>query len=34
MLEHSGFGEVSIHGDYTTAPANADHEALVFVARK
>jgi hypothetical protein len=34
MLEHAGFGEIQIHGDYTDEPATADHMVLVFIARK
>lgn len=34
MLEHAGFGEIRILGDYSDEPATADHKALVFVARK
>jgi SAM-dependent methyltransferase len=34
MLERAGFGEIVIQGDYSDAPATADHEVLVFLARK
>lgn len=34
MLETAGFDEVIITGDYTDAPATADHLALVFIAKK
>jgi len=32
MLEHAGFGEIKIQGDYSDEPATADHEVLIFVA--
>ena len=34
MLEHAGFGETQIRGDYGDEPATADHNYLVFLARK
>jgi SAM-dependent methyltransferase len=34
MLERAGFSEVRIFGDYRDEPATADHENLVFVAKK
>jgi SAM-dependent methyltransferase len=34
MLEHAGFGELHICGNYTDEPATADHNVLVFLARK
>lgn len=34
MLERAGFGEIRILGDYSDEPATADHNILVFVARK
>jgi hypothetical protein len=34
MLEHAGFGEIWIRGDYSDEPATADHNVLVFAARK
>jgi SAM-dependent methyltransferase len=34
MLERAGFGEIQIYGDHSDEPATADHEYLVFVARK
>lgn len=34
MLEHAGFGDVRVHGAYTEDEATADHDFLVFVARK
>jgi hypothetical protein len=34
MLEQAGFSEIQIVGDYSNEPATADHEVLVFVARK
>jgi SAM-dependent methyltransferase len=33
MLEHAGFGEVEVHGEYTSEPPTADHQFLVYVAR-
>ena len=34
MLQHASFAEMDIHGDYSDEPATADHEVLVFLARK
>lgn len=34
VLECAGFGDVEIRGGYTDEPATADHETLVFIARK
>jgi SAM-dependent methyltransferase len=34
MLEEAGFGDITITGDHSDEPANADHEVLIFVARK
>lgn len=34
ILERAGFGDIRITGDFTDEPATADHEELVFVARK
>ena len=34
MLEQTGFGDVSVYGDYTETEATAEHGILVFVARK
>ena len=34
LLAQAGFGEVSVHGGYTDAPATAEDTTLVFVARK
>jgi len=34
MLERAGFNETQIYGDYSDEPATADHEALIFLARK
>jgi SAM-dependent methyltransferase len=34
MLEQAGFGDVTVHGDYTEAAASAEHGILVFIARK
>ena len=34
MLNHAGFGELKIRGDYSDEPATADNKYLVFVARK
>lgn len=34
MLQKAGFNEIRVNGDYSDEPATADHENLVFVARK
>jgi SAM-dependent methyltransferase len=34
MLERAGFTDITLTGDYRDEPATADHEALVFIARK
>jgi SAM-dependent methyltransferase len=34
MLERAGFGEIELYGDFTDEPATADHENLIFVAKK
>ena len=34
MLEHVGFGDVVVEGDYTETVAAAEHGVLVFLARK
>ena len=34
MLEHVGFGDIVVQGDYTETEAAADHGVLVFLARK
>lgn len=34
MLEQAGFSNIRIVGDYSEAPATADHKSLIFVARK
>jgi SAM-dependent methyltransferase len=34
MLEHAGFGDVTVHGEHTERPPTADDGFLVFVARK
>jgi SAM-dependent methyltransferase len=34
MLEEAGFEIEAIHGDYTQAEATAEHDVLVFIARK
>ena len=34
MMERAGFDDITITGDYYDEPATADHETLVFVARK
>jgi hypothetical protein len=34
VLEHAGFGDIRIFGDFSDEPATADHGELVFVARK
>jgi len=34
MLEHAGFNDIQILGDYSEEPATADHTNLIFVAKK
>ena len=34
MLERAGFADVDVRGDYTDEPATADHEFLVYLARR
>ena len=34
MLKCAGFGEITVHGDYTDELATADHEELIFTAIK
>jgi ubiquinone/menaquinone biosynthesis C-methylase UbiE len=34
MLERAGFADVDVRGDYTDEPATADHEFLVYIARR
>jgi SAM-dependent methyltransferase len=34
MLQHAGFDDVNVQGDFTEAEANPDHGDLVFIARK
>lgn len=34
MLERAGFADVDVRGDHTDEPATAEHEFLVFVARR
>ncbi len=34
MLAQSGFAEIEVYGDFTEAPATAEHGILVFTARK
>lgn len=34
MLEHAGFRDVAVRGDYTDEEATGDHDFLVFIARK
>jgi len=34
MLEHAGFRDIQIFGDFSDEPATADHKDLIFVARK
>ncbi len=34
MLEQTGFGDVTVYGDYTETEATAEHGILVFIARK
>jgi SAM-dependent methyltransferase len=34
MLERAGFGDIDVRGDHTDEPATADHEFLVYIARR
>ncbi len=34
MLEHVGYGDIDVQGDYTETEAAAEHGVLVFLARK
>ncbi len=34
MLEHAGFREIQLFGDFSDEPAMADHKELIFIARK
>lgn len=34
MLERAGFNEIRVTGDYRDEPATADHDNLIFIARK
>jgi hypothetical protein len=34
MLEIAAFEDIRIYGDFSDAPANADHKNLVFIATK
>ena len=34
MLEHAGFNDIQIFGDFSDKPATADHHDLIFVVRK
>ena len=34
MLEHAGFRDIQIFGDFSDEPATADHHDLIFVVRK
>jgi SAM-dependent methyltransferase len=34
MLEKAGFSDIQVRGDYSAEPATADHDALIFIARK
>ncbi|MBI3743975.1 MAG: class I SAM-dependent methyltransferase [Chloroflexi bacterium] len=34
MLEQAGFGDVTVYGGYTDAPATAEHQMVVCIARK
>ena len=34
MLDHAGYTDVDVRGDYTDEPATADHEFLVYTARR
>jgi hypothetical protein len=33
MLEHAGFRDIEVHGDYTSEPPTADHQFLVYCAQ-
>lgn len=34
LLEHAGFVDVTVRGDYTDEEASADHQFLVFTAKR
>lgn len=34
MLDRAGFADVDVRGDYSDEPATADHEFLVYIARR
>ena len=34
MLEHGGFGDIQVFGDFSDEPATANHKDLIFLARK
>jgi len=34
MLERAGFRDIKIYGDYSSEPATADHNVLIFIATK
>jgi len=34
MLEHTGFRDLQIYGDFSDEPAKADHNDLIFIAKK
>jgi SAM-dependent methyltransferase len=34
MLEHAGFSDIQLFGDFSDEPATADHKDLIFIARK
>jgi SAM-dependent methyltransferase len=34
VLEHAGFSDIQIFGDFSNEPATADHKELTFIARK
>lgn len=34
MLEHAGFSNIQVFGDFSDEPATADHNDLIFVAKK
>jgi SAM-dependent methyltransferase len=34
MLEHAGFKDIQLFGDFSDEPATVDHEDLIFIARK
>jgi SAM-dependent methyltransferase len=34
VLEHAGFSNIQLFGDFSDEPATADHKELIFIARK